>query len=189
MRRAVTALTAIDILPPPPPTRHPAPAHDRQQGGAPSAARAPRHVVTPPVRLPLPVVTPAPPAGGLASRGAGAGLAGQGAGTGSGDAAGDGGGSDAEWIKGAITDSDYPHEAREARQQGVTHTRVEVDANGRPSACTIRRSSGSALLDQTTCRLILKRFRFAPARDATGRAIADAVDYDQEWSITGYMGE
>jgi protein TonB len=42
-------------------------------------------------------------------------------------------------------------------------------------------SSGNRALDDTTCRLILKRFRFAPARDAAGMAVPGEVDYDQEW--------
>jgi protein TonB len=53
----------------------------------------------------------------------------------------------------------------------------------------VLRSSGSAALDETTCRLVLKRFRFAPARDANGQPTPGEIDYDQEWSITGYLGE
>jgi len=66
---------------------------------------------------------------------------------------------------------------------------VTVDARGRASGCTVLRSSGSAALDETTCRLVLKRFRFTPARDAGGQATPGEIDYDQEWAITGYLGE
>lgn len=189
IRKAAATLAAIDFREPPPPPR-PSPHHDRQAGGAPSPVRAPAPVaMAPPVRIPLPVPTMLAPAAGPAALGDGIGLAGAGAGSGSGNGAGEGGGSDAEWIKGEIRDSDYPHAARQAREQGTTGTLIAVDPNGRPVACTVRRSSGSAELDQATCRLILRRFRFHPARDASGHAIAGSVDYDQEWAITGYMGD
>ena len=127
------------------------------------------------------------PAGGAARSGEGTAAGGDGAGSGTGN---DGnGGGDAAWIKGRIGDSDYPPAARDARAEGVTRTRIEIDRDGRPTACSVRRSSGSALLDDTTCRLILRRFRFSPARDDNGRTVADSVDYDQSWSISGYMGD
>ncbi|MBU6268390.1 MAG: energy transducer TonB [Sphingomonadales bacterium] len=187
LRRAITTLTAIDLREPPPPKPHPT-AHHEQHGGASGAIRAPEpRIAPPPVRVAL--APPVPAAAGAAQAGTGAGANGRGAGLGQGDGSGDGGGTDAEWIKGRIENSDYPHDAREAREQGTTRVEIAVDASGRPSGCTVRHSSGSGQLDQTTCRLVLKRFRFNPARDAAGHAVADAVDYDQEWSITGYMGD
>jgi protein TonB len=58
-----------------------------------------------------------------------------------------------------------------------------VGPNGRVTECRVIRSSGNAELDETTCRLILERFRFAPARDAQGRKVSDVVVEDHTWVI------
>jgi periplasmic protein TonB len=89
--------------------------------------------------------------------------------------------SPARWIGGAIRDSDYPRRARIASEQGRVETRIRIDKRGRAADCMIARSSGSAELDRATCRLILRRFRFAPARDKAGQPIEGTVPYDQEW--------
>lgn len=196
---AQAALTAFDLAPPPPPPHLRHAAHSG--AAAPSARRADASpVVAPPVPHPLasPISAAPVPAEGTAPRngasdqpGIGSGAGGNGAGTGSGaggDGAGDGG-NDAEWLRGRITNSDYPAAARDARAQGVTRTRIDITTDGRPSGCTVRRSSGDRLLDETTCRLVLARFHFRPARDQSGRAVADSVDYEQEWSISGYTGD
>lgn len=186
---ASAALVSLDLTSPPPPP--PAP---HRESGSPAGRKA----LTAPVEAPvvrLPVTLPTLAAshagegisttGGNAAAGNGAGAGGTGSGTGSGDDAGD----DPEWIAGRISDHDYPGSAREAREQGTTRTRIAVDAKGHATGCTVLRSSGSATLDTTTCRLVLKRFRFNPARDTTGQPVAGDIDYDQEWSITGYMGD
>ena len=53
--------------------------------------------------------------------------------------------------------------------------------NGRAGGCTVVRSSGHAALDATTCRLIEKRFRFEPARDAQGRPVQELRGWKQDW--------
>lgn len=188
LQRASSALVSLDLTAPPPPPRH----HREADGQAGRKARA-APVEAPAARLP--VVTPSPVAsrvgegtalaGGTAGAGSGPGAGGTGNGAGEGDDAGD----DPQWIAGRIANGDYPGEARERREQGTTRTRITVDARGRALGCTVLRTSGSAALDATTCRLVLKRFRFAPARDANGQAIAGEIDYDQEWAITGYLGD
>jgi len=42
-------------------------------------------------------------------------------------------------------------------------------------------TSGSAALDDTTCRLIQQRFRFAPARDGSGRPVRAWIVEQHEW--------
>ncbi|WP_173204413.1 energy transducer TonB [Sphingopyxis sp. BSNA05] len=56
-----------------------------------------------------------------------------------------------------------------------------VGADGRASDCRIHQSSSHATLDATTCKLIEQRFRFEPARDASGRAVARPYGWLQEW--------
>jgi len=121
-----------------------------------------------------------------ASSGTGSGAGGQGSGPGGGGSGGDGdddGGSPPDWIGGRIRDSDYPRTARMDRREGRVETEISIDARGRPSGCAVVGSSGSRDLDQATCNLIMRRFRFSPARDRTGRAVTGIVSYDQEWRL------
>ena len=72
-----------------------------------------------------------------------------------------------------FSDEDYPAAALAAREQGSSSFTLDVGANGRVAGCTITRSSGSAALDSTTCRLLRSRARFTPAVDASGATVAD----------------
>ena len=69
-----------------------------------------------------------------------------------------------------ITADDYPAEALERAQSGTTEFAVDVSATGRPTACRVVRSSGSALLDERTCALVMTRSAFVPAADGAGTA-------------------
>ena len=61
--------------------------------------------------------------------------------------------------------------------------RFTVGIDGRVSGCTVTRSSGYALLDTTTCRLIEKRFRYHPARDAQGQPVAETISLFYQWGL------
>ncbi|MEG8053304.1 TonB family protein [Sphingomonas aerolata] len=61
---------------------------------------------------------------------------------------------------------------------GVRYT---VETTGRVTGCSITRSSGNAVLDATTCRLIELRFRYRPWLDAAGRPVRSTVVHNQEW--------
>ena len=82
-----------------------------------------------------------------------------------------------------VTADDYPAEALEKEEEGAVGFRLEVAANGRVTSCTITRSSGSASLDSTTCRLMQTRARFTPARDSMGRPTADALNSRIVWRL------
>lgn len=82
-----------------------------------------------------------------------------------------------------IGDQDYPAQARAAREQGLVQLSLEVGPNGRVTGCTVTRSSGSALLDSTTCRLMRSRARFTPAVDSSGAPVPDKVAARISWSL------
>jgi protein TonB len=67
---------------------------------------------------------------------------------------------------------DFPAAALMAAQEGIVSVRLTVGPNGRVSDCAVTGSSGSAALDQATCRILRSRARYAPARDAAGAAIS-----------------
>ncbi len=200
--RVEDALKVFDIAPPTPPPPPPKVVPRRATVRHPVGAAAPpglrAHatpiVVPPPVVPPLviPPIVAAPVAGTgsaasagaapLPGPGSGAGGAGTGSGSG-GEGDGDGGGVPSQWLRGNIRDGDYPRAATQAGIQGSLTTRYVVGTNGRVTECTIVKSSGNALLDDTTCRLVMQRFRYSPARDANGRRIPDVVVENHKWVI------
>lgn len=194
--------------PPPPPAELPNPDKaeaDTQQTKDPEGAASPANLKDTPteimvpdpvikIEVPPPVIAaPAAGQGNAESAGAtnivgpGTGSGGVGTGLGSGldgDGTGGGGGgrfTRARWISGSIRDSDYPRAAYEAGAGGTVYLRFVVAPSGRVSECRVTRSSGRADLDATTCRLIQKRFRYRPARDARGRPIADVIRGEHLW--------
>ncbi|HYJ52077.1 MAG TPA: energy transducer TonB, partial [Allosphingosinicella sp.] len=79
--------------------------------------------------------------------------------------------------------SDYPREAIRRREQGRVEFELTVSPEGVPSACRILASSGSAALDDATCRIMYDRPRFTPARDAEGRPTTDTVRSAIHWVL------
>jgi protein TonB len=195
---------------PPPPAELPPPDTEESENnqtkdpeGAASPANlkdTPSPIMVPEPKIKIPVPPPviaapaagqgnAPSAGATDIPGPGTGSGGVGTGLGSGqDGYGTGGGgggrgTPARWIRGSITDDDYPRGAVEARASGTVFLRFVVAPDGRVSNCNVTRSSGRADLDATTCRLIMRRFRYRPARDARGNPIPDVITGNHEWHI------
>lgn len=82
-----------------------------------------------------------------------------------------------------ITGADYPDPAIRAGEEGRTAFRLDVDALGRVTNCTITQSSSSTHLDEVTCRLMMTRARFLPARDASGDPMADTFSSAIQWVL------
>ena len=126
---------------------------------------------------PAPTITatPEPDTGSASTPGTSA------AGSGSGTGSGGGLAAKPRLIRGQIRNRDYPRDASRANAQGTVVVRYTVDAEGRARGCSVMRSSGNAALDSTTCRLIERRFRYDPARDAQGRPVASETGWQQRW--------
>lgn len=77
----------------------------------------------------------------------------------------------------------YPPEARAAGQSGRTIFSLEIDRNGRVTGCNIVESSGSELLDTTTCSQAILYGRFEPARDASGKAVPGRWQSAMRWKL------
>ena len=81
---------------------------------------------------------------------------------------------------------DYPVAARERQESGTVQVRLGVGADGRVTGCDVIASSGSALLDRTTCRVLRARARFTPARDGNGQPTGDSYTTPKiVWRIEG----
>jgi TonB family protein len=61
--------------------------------------------------------------------------------------------------------------------------RLVIGANGRVERCDIIAPSGSSTLDEATCRLLQRRARYEPARDADGRAVPDSLVSRASWAL------
>lgn len=84
-----------------------------------------------------------------------------------------------------VSAADYPASALAARERGRVGFRLDVGPHGRVTACAITRSSGSAALDSTTCRLLRARARFAPAIASDGRPVAASFSDVLGWQLPG----
>ncbi len=82
-----------------------------------------------------------------------------------------------------VSDADYPDEAIRAGAQGMVRFALDVGADGRVTGCTVELSSGSPVLDQTTCQVMSSRAQFVPARDAAGRVATDRVHSAIRWVL------
>lgn len=189
----------VDV-PPPVETLVPPPLKSRKPAGRaapPNRKAVPAAIVAPPIVLPevpppllaalLPGLGADPEAGAAVEPGPGTGSGGTGDGTGSGgagDGAGDGDGTPSRRIGGRITDADYPRAAGRDGISGMVSLEYTIGIDGRVSDCAVVRSSGSALLDETTCRLVRQRYRYKPARDGQGRKVPDYRGGDHHWIVT-----
>ncbi|HYJ30458.1 MAG TPA: TonB family protein [Allosphingosinicella sp.] len=189
---------SIDVPPPPPlQTTIPAPIRRPDPEGAaapPSLKARPTPMVAPRRERPSPVrAAPEPqpaPTGSAAKAGAssvpgpGTGAGGQGTGAGSGRGGGGTGGAPlarrAARISGAFDYSDHPDRGRSGSVETVG-VRFLVGVDGRVRDCAVTRSSGNPRVDATTCRLIEQRFRYRPAMDSGGNAVASIVSTVFSW--------
>ena len=200
-------LKVFDVpeAPPPPPSKEPVAARVRVEvpegeAAPPSLKAKASPVVAPPPKIrldvppPVPVAPlPMPATGNEKSSGAsdipgpGTGAGGEGAGTGSGgQGIGTGGGIalPARRVSGSISGAgDYPRGARRAGIEGSVAVRFVVEADGTVTGCRVTKSTAGPELDATTCRLIERRFRYDPARDAGGRPVRETVSRTFDWLL------
>lgn len=196
-------LIELRELPPPPPIVSIPDKPTRTEEGAaapPSLKANPTPVVAPRTPLPVPPVLatvekalPVPEgrdasAGVSTVPGIGSGTGGEGDGSGSGGSAsgsGGGGARPAQRVSGALANRDYPRAALRARAEGSVAVRYTVRTDGFVEDCRILRSSGHFELDDTTCRLIERRFRYRPALDRSGRPVEAIESKSFDWYLPG----
>lgn len=84
-----------------------------------------------------------------------------------------------------VSEDDYPVDALRAREEGSVSFRLVVGRDGRPTYCVVSMTSGSESLDATTCRIMMERARFTPARDAAGHNVTDVASGRIRWQLQG----
>lgn len=181
-------LTTFDITRPPPPAPPPA-SRPATAAAAPPSRGATKAPSPPNPPRPLPKPTPAQPAvdagsqsasGAGAAAGSGAGQGGRGSGTGSGGAGG-GAVTPPVHIAGALSNADYARSGLPRGAQGTVVIGFRVRSDGGVDSCRTVRSSGYAVIDEATCRLVEQRFRFRPAEDSAGHPIDYTENTDFTW--------
>jgi TonB family protein len=80
---------------------------------------------------------------------------------------------------------DYPSFALKHHLEGNTIARLEVGTDGRVTSCRVIASSGSAELDNATCKNAARRARFKPDMEENGTHHASTYDYTMAWRIPG----
>lgn len=68
-----------------------------------------------------------------------------------------------------VTSDDYPAIALRGDAGGVVRFVLDVGPTGSPTACTVTGSSGTRLLDDVACDVLMARARFRPALDERGK--------------------
>lgn len=195
-------LEAFDIaekppVPPPPPLME-KPANAPEKSGRASPANlkskaTPVVAPTPEIVLPIPQVIVAAPtpavgddrsSGNSNRKGPGTGSGGIGDGTGSGGwgdgPGGGGGGRPARLVRGGLGDlaCRTPETGCPSVEVGI---RFVVLPDGRAHDCVVTRSSGDRYADRFTCERIEQRLRYEPARDRSGRKVAQVISGIQEF--------
>ena len=82
-----------------------------------------------------------------------------------------------------VTNDDYPSSEMRAEHQGVTGFRLDIGPDGKVTNCTVTSSSGFPTLDDTACKLLLRRARFSPAKDAAGNGMVASFSSRFRWEI------
>ena len=188
VRRAVESMTTIAVIEPEPPLPPPPPPERRDQApeeaGDPGKQAEPTQIVAPPPKIPVSSpIAAAPVAGQGSATSAGAAASGTGTGAG-GSGVGRGGGgagfTPARRIS-KIPDREYRRLAATGLQSGSVGVTIKVNTDGSASNCRIARSSGDGAIDALMCQLTLRHMRFDPARDPSGRPVAQDVTFVPNW--------
>lgn len=178
IKNAVAELKTVDVTDqPPPPEQKPPPPPPEQKFEPPPVVAPPPIIRTPTIAAP-PVITaptpppvtpppptvappPPPPPPPVVSKAAGA------------------KGDPAQWV----TTDDYPPGALRDNREGVVRIKWQINEQGKAENCEVISSSGSPDLDETACRLIVRRGRYSPALDQTGRPIRSTDSRSIRWTI------
>jgi periplasmic protein TonB len=187
---AVERLATFDVLRPPPPRPEPPPSQRKPRRakldeGAAGKKAEPSPVVAPKPRIPVPSpIRAAPVAGTGVATSSGATTSGTGTGAG-GSGAGRGGGDYSQFTPARriskIPDREYWRLSGTGLQSGRVGVTVRVDTDGNVSNCRVARSSGDGSIDALMCQLTAHYVRFDPARDPSGRPVAQDVTFFPNW--------
>tara|TARA_R110001606_G_scaffold46100_4_gene118801 strand:- start:1178 stop:2047 length:870 start_codon:yes stop_codon:yes gene_type:complete len=88
-------------------------------------------------------------------------------------------GNPGEWI----SPGDYPVAALREERSGAVEFQLQISETGEVTACNILESSGQADLDKASCRALMRRARFNPAKNASGQPVRSSYTNKVRWQI------
>ncbi len=83
----------------------------------------------------------------------------------------------------SVSEDDYPPASLRAEEQGRTVITVSINTQGRVDSCSVTTSSGFPKLDEKSCQIAQRRFRFKPALK-NGQPVAASKVMPIRWQIT-----
>ena len=176
IKKAAEDLKVVDVKDQPPPPEQKPPPPPPEQKFEPPPIVAPPPIVQTPTIAPPPVITtavpppvihvqapvaPPPPPPPVVSKAAGA------------------KGDPTAWV----TTDDYPSSALRDGRSGVSRIKWQINEQGRVENCVTTESSGSPDLDETACKMITRRGKYAPAQDQNGHPIRSSDSRAVRWVI------
>jgi hypothetical protein len=78
---------------------------------------------------------------------------------------------------------DFPINVMSKGASADVHLRLMIDASGNPSECHVQRATNAPELTQLVCQLMMKRARFKPAIDSTGKPVATYFIRSSVWLV------
>jgi len=82
-----------------------------------------------------------------------------------------------------VSADDYPASSIRNAEAGRVSVRMHIDRSGFANDCEVILSSGYRTLDAATCRLMIRKARYAPARDAGGRIVDGFATQSLTWQL------
>jgi TonB family protein len=82
-----------------------------------------------------------------------------------------------------IRRDDYPVDMVRWGIGGRVVLRVQVDEAGNVTGATVVQSSGQQQLDDAAVRVVRERFRYSPARDASGKPVPAVIRTTMVWAV------
>jgi TonB family protein len=86
-------------------------------------------------------------------------------------------------IREYFSDSDYPSQALQQSDSGVSKIMMMVDETGALKDCMVEETSGVATLDAMTCAVLQQRAKFEPALDQAGKPARSVLTTRVNWRI------
>jgi protein TonB len=185
----------IDVQEPPEPQPPPEeqPGRAEEEEGAAGKKAEPTPIVAPKPAVVVPATPPVPAApiagtgsattAGAATTGTGPGAGGSGTGRGGGGSGGGGGGgSEARLLGGNSARLPSRLLRAFAADRGYAHLWLTIAETGRVIDCNVLQSTGAAQVDQALCSIMIRRSRWAPARDRQGRPMSVRIRYTATWT-------
>ena len=80
-----------------------------------------------------------------------------------------------------VSSRDFPTQALRESRDGRTRVTLMVDETGNPKDCMAEESSGVASFDAQTCIVLVKRAKFHPATDASGKPVRSVLSASIKW--------